>query len=334
MKKLILFLLISFFGTQIFAQCQPDYILLSFYDEDVKDLALRRINMFNHPDKKKVEIPQIWQDSIWKSLAAIYNTTSILQRDTVFNRYCIHHESPSNTQMLHDISVTTTWTYDPITFALQTNDPILDAFLANHGVIFGYSTVFNGKNLKLTRPINAQALVDSLIILGVSSAFVETYIGDGNKINYRKEGNVEFFDFSLRWGDCLAGCISAYTWKYKVEANCFVTFLETVFDSGGGSAPAPTDCNISTIIIDPAPIFEAFYVYPNPVLSTLSIPAFSKKEGNVALNMFDFTGKLVFSKKINGQETFEVEVGNLAKGLYFIELSDPNAKKIAKFVKS
>jgi hypothetical protein len=334
MKNLIFTIFLILFSTKIFAQCQPDNTLIAFYDEDVKDLALRRINMFDHPDKKKVEIPQIWQDTIWQSLAAIYNKTAIPQRDSVFNMYCIHHDSPNNTSIFREISVSEIWTYDPISFALKTNNPIIDAFLANHGVIFGYATVFNGKILKLTRPINTQALVDSLVILGVTSAFIESYVGDSNKITYRKEGNDQFFDFSLRWGDCQTGCIDGRIWKYKVSNSCDVTYVGTEDLQGGGYPfPPATNCNISTIITDPAPLWEVFTVYPNPVFDKLNVPAFSKKEGFADLKVFDIVGKLIFYEKINSKEVFELEVHKFAKGLYFVELSAGNTRKLSKFLK-
>jgi Secretion system C-terminal sorting domain len=333
MKNLIFTLFLLLFSIKTHAQCQTNNVLLTEYDEDVKDLALRRIFLFNHPDKSKVEIPQIWQDSIWEALAAIYNTQTI-ESDSVFDIYCIHHDSPNYTAINRSVSVTETWSFNPNTLALMTGNPVLDAFLSNHGVVFGYSTVFDGKILNLTKVINAQALVDSLVILGVTTAFLDGYIGDSNQIIYKKTGDQHFFDFSLRWGDCLAGCIQKVIWKFQVDNNCQVTYLgsDYAFD-GGYPIPAPLNCHIPDAISTVEKI--NLKIFPNPMEDILKIETDGFLNEDAFLKIFDSQGCLVLYKGFSdlqntNNQVFSFDIGLLKSGIYFLQVVDLKTSIVGK----
>lgn len=72
-------------------------------------------------------------------------------------------------------------------------------------------------------------------------------------------------------------------------------------------------------------------IYPNPVNSTLFFP---KDQENTRLTILQSDGKLVKQFEIGNQNGFQIDVSELAQGLYFIQGTDENGRKIqARFVK-
>src|ERR1035437_4640516 len=94
MKKLhlliILIVCIQTTKAQIPSSCIAPPVLQTHYDADIKHLALKRIFNQNSPYKDSIKVPQNYQDTISQGLAAIFNLTSVIQRDSVFDNYCIH----------------------------------------------------------------------------------------------------------------------------------------------------------------------------------------------------------------------------------------------------
>src|SRR5688572_24541980 len=97
MKNILLasavFLLSFPLFSQVPSDCTAPNNLVTAYQEDVKDLALKRIRALNSADTSQIVIPAIYQDTIWRGLAAIFNALSIPARDSVFDIYCIHNSS-------------------------------------------------------------------------------------------------------------------------------------------------------------------------------------------------------------------------------------------------
>ena len=92
MKKiqiLILTLFVTFNYIQSQECCLKQY-LGEDYEIDVKHLALLRMEQFDVPQQEEVIIDQLWQDTIWEGLTAIFYSDSY-GRDQVFDEYCLHH---------------------------------------------------------------------------------------------------------------------------------------------------------------------------------------------------------------------------------------------------
>jgi hypothetical protein len=67
--------------------------------------------------------------------------------------------------------------------------------------------------------------------------------------------------------------------------------------------------------------------YPNPVQSNLYIDGLSVK---ASVKIFDMSGKLLVKKQ---NVSKEIDVENLTKGVYFIQINDNNAVITRKFIK-
>jgi len=329
MKSWILFLLIIGSITPLFSQCPPDSVLLVKYDRDVKDLALKRIRLFNHPDKVKVEIPQIWQDTIWSGLATIFQANNIPERDTVFDVFCIHNLSPMNSALTEDIYIKfdSVWTFDIVTKQIITNNPDLNAFLLQYGLI--YQSDFFGTIVRAATqwPLNTQALADSLeLFVEINFAEPTPIPGDGDRIYYNRANDLMRFDFQLLWGDCPSGCTSGRTWHFRASDNCTAAYEGRTMQGLGEPFPAPLFCNISSSTIDP--VFEC-QVFPNPFTNNIFLSI--QKENTTHYQLFDVSGRI----HQNGyfQHATVIHTENLQHGMYFIRMANESFQSVYKLIK-
>jgi Secretion system C-terminal sorting domain len=72
-------------------------------------------------------------------------------------------------------------------------------------------------------------------------------------------------------------------------------------------------------------------IYPIPVSSELII---SKASEAQSLEIFNLTGSIILSKKLDGFDIVKIPVNDLTSGLYIVRLKTANGYKIMKFIKS
>lgn len=74
-----------------------------------------------------------------------------------------------------------------------------------------------------------------------------------------------------------------------------------------------------------------FYFYPNPVDNEVHIQLDSQKRSEVTFELYSTLGQLVLSGELSDTRT--VNLSHLAKGLYYLQLSDGEGKVVKKIVK-
>lgn len=74
-------------------------------------------------------------------------------------------------------------------------------------------------------------------------------------------------------------------------------------------------------------------IYPNPVEDYLYIESENQNLKEVAIHIFDFTGRLVKQFSKNNSALISVDVSNLNEGMYFIEIQSGDKVGTTKFVK-
>lgn len=323
--KPILFSILAclFFSLNAVSQsCELSQVLLDEYEKDVKHLALLRMEQFNAGELDSVEIPQIWQDTIWKGLAAIYNSSS-LARDQVFDQYCIHHESwtSNNYNRVSNIinvrlDTSAAWFQNWENDNVSTNDLYLDSLFLLYGVdsVKFSLPIIEVFRLHTDQLLNLDALAN-YIELNDQVIFAErgTGAGDYSRINYDYQDGEQFFDFAIGWGDCPSGCIYRQTWFFKVDESCNVTFLGLQEDEG---IPDPINCSITTSTID-LQAQQSVLVFPNPFLNKINI----EQQGFNAFNQYSLTDT-------NGKEIAKGQIVNhaigdlnhLSPGIYFLRI--------------
>jgi hypothetical protein len=73
-------------------------------------------------------------------------------------------------------------------------------------------------------------------------------------------------------------------------------------------------------------------LYPNPANSTLSIE-FNGREPKLSIQIFDAGGKMVYHMRVNNQNVVTLPVATLARGSYWIVVSDGITQQKAQFIK-
>ena len=315
------------------SDCSPDPNLQLHYGEDIKHLALKRMQDLQADEADRAVIDQNWQDSIWRGLAAIYNSGSTW-RDSVFDIYCIHHESPASGTIVHSLYVfpdpEVSWFGNWDSGNITTGDQQLDAFIGRYG-FYVDGEFWNGFRLTTDETYNMIPIQETMQMHD-SIGYVELAFaaGDGNQILYNTDGHFQYFEFILAGGDCPAGCIFSYSWKFKVDTECQVSFLGTS-DNGMGGLPPPVNCNISSGLQEAGDKSSPFNIYPNPASQFILIDLPPATTGRIDFEIFNSLG--ISRQQGTTYAGSAIFIGNLAPGNYFIHLSGEGLKGISKFVK-
>ena len=78
-----------------------------------------------------------------------------------------------------------------------------------------------------------------------------------------------------------------------------------------------------------------FSVYPNPSASQINILYYAQQNGSTDLLILNELGTTVVHKKVGtiaGQNSFSLNIGELANGVYFVKLMDGNNMHVQKLV--
>lgn len=112
--NMVIILNVNLFGQEQ-SSYEPLWGLSQHYAEDVADLALARMIEISSADTNEIIIPWYHQDSIWRGLSAIFNTTTFSARDSIFDIFCIHdginYASPSYPAIYIRYDTTFSWTH-------------------------------------------------------------------------------------------------------------------------------------------------------------------------------------------------------------------------------
>ena len=318
---------------QIQSNCELKPELKSHYNRDVADLTIKRLFATSSYDTSQINIPKAYQDSIWRGLAAIFNVTSIPERDSVFDIYCIHDVAAESNMLIPHIYLTVdtsfSWTENWFNGNIVTGYNELDDFLSafNYYLLSSepdYATVL----LYSDSIINSFAVCDSLTTFdGIESAGPIPITIDADRIEYYAEGEFQYFNFIRAWGDCFAGCIYKHKWRFIVNySNCTVEYLglETNFDN---NLPEPSNCNITTVN-DLQITRYAVSVFPNPSDNRISV--LGKGINNIKL--INGLGQIVYSVKPENELTV-ININDLNPGIYFLTMKVNGQMINRKFIK-
>ncbi|MBI4645419.1 MAG: T9SS type A sorting domain-containing protein [Bacteroidia bacterium] len=325
MKKLLLVVILITCAFKINAQiqssCTVPTVLQNYYDADVKQLALKRIFEQQSPYKDSIIIPQNYQDTIWQGLAAIFNLTSISERDSVFDNYCIHHDASIYLFNSIYVKVDTlySWTTQWVHMQTVTGYTELDNFIANYG--FSISNYWNSLNVAIlttTQNINLLPFCDSIeSYSGIVYSERIPMNGGGNEITYIKSGNIRFYYFTLGLGDCPSGCTEFHSFRFQVQNDCSVTYLGIY--STATYLPVPINCNITTEVKNEKENIS-FKIYPNPAVNFCNIIL---RGGYIQkAELLSLVGRTVLIKYETNLNN--LDVSGIPAGIYFLRLYSGN----------
>jgi hypothetical protein len=93
------------------------------------------------------------------------------------------------------------------------------------------------------------------------------------------------------------------------------------------------------LYVDCVDKFDKLELFPNPATDVAQLRFNSPAAGQVRISVLDIAGKEVTAlnnETVAGQNVIEIEVKDLAPGVYFIATSDPNnsaRSQVLKFIK-
>jgi hypothetical protein len=325
--------------SQVQSDCTVPPELSYRWFPDINHLALCRIFEINSPDTNLVRIPDIYCDTIAQGMAAIVNARFVIpEADSIFNIYCVHNIYgcvSNNYNYLVNVDTNFAWTKSWQNHETMTGEPLMDTILTRydlHVINFHYWSNKCVAVLYTESIWNIYALCDSLeLVDGVNSTEVNSNNMDGNRIDYYFINGERLYDFSLEWGDCIAGCIWHYTWKFKVNSDCQVKYLGNENNIGQNlELPPPINCNWFLSEIEHAqPLISSIYPNPSSNFITVSSTAFIE---NTQLSIFNISGKKVMERQLNGNET-QINISALPRGVYFVRLQNEKMVEVGKMVK-
>lgn len=321
------------------SQCFPDSVLFANYKNDVNKIALNYINDILPPEFAPIKITTDFTTPIWESLASVYYSTSIPERDTIFNVFCIHTFTPYivNGKMILWVKPEdgVVWESNWANSIIFTGSSQVDSFLSEYGFKYVKPNWFPG-TYELTSDsfFNLPAFAYAFSELAeIEYADVVLIHGDGNKIKFRSEGINNYIDFKLAWGDCQAGCIDGRTWMFKTSMGCTAEYLGKYDDPGGGySFPHPVNCNLFSYTTEKFDKKPKVHIWPNPALNELNIQLQGVEVELIYVECFDLLGRLAFSTILKGE--VKQNLSGLMPGAYVLKITDTNGKSEgATFIK-
>ena len=284
------------------------------------------------PDTALIDIPQTDMDTIWHGLAAIFNAASIPERDSVFDIYCVHNLSYKTSVLSNELTVWVdtnySWTSHWADMETVTGYGALDSLLTHYGYsIIQYFSGFDVAVLYSNQLLNTFAFCDSLETFDGIIQTESTAEGfDGSRIIYTMTGDEQFFDFTVAWGDCYAGCAYGYTWKFKVNfADCSAEYLgELTPPYPQPPLPEPANCNITGLTEPVGNDAGAILIYPNPAgdYFQIELPGQYVNSG-LTIEMVNIVGSVICSTEMNNI-TRVIDLNGLQAGLYLVRILNGN----------
>jgi hypothetical protein len=330
MRTILLLLLALPLFAQTPSDCTPSSQLLSAYEWDIANMALRRMQENQSPDLSFVNIPQYQKDSIVAGLSAILNS-GFPEVDSVFNLYCVHDRTSAVMtwqSMIVYVDTAYAWTAAWQNLNALTGNPFIDTLVTKYGLTVSSFNNYSFGSLAVldfTQVLNIYALADSLEQEpAISLAEPNAMIGLAGKISYEVVDTMRYFNFRFEFSDCFDGCDNYREWQFAVFPDCSVEYLG--FNEFGffgiEPLPAPSNCNLFTSV--ESVVEPKLSLFPNPASDIVFV---SGANGNI-FRIHDLWGRNVISGIIGNSDS-SIDVGALPAGIYFLTLD----KRTLKFIK-
>ncbi|MCS7073046.1 MAG: T9SS type A sorting domain-containing protein, partial [Bacteroidia bacterium] len=128
-----------------------------------------------------------------------------------------------------------------------------------------------------------------------------------------------------------------FSWYANVNENRLRSDTQPVSIPPVTQPYAPALPNNPTTIDPEQQVFSLFGNFPNPCVDLTSIQFYLFKSGQLAIQLLDMQGKIVFEKQTNvlspGLHQIEFSLGHLPSGLYFLKANSGGAVRSLKIQK-
>jgi len=184
---------------------------------------------------EQIELSESAIISYYEDLLLIHNNSDKIN-DSFFAHSDIHsYATLSMYQITAAVSSYSAWTKNWKNGEAKTGVSEIDELFTkydlsiHYGITFSTTDVFS---IKSEKALNYHALIEKFKNTA-KFTFVEQDggMGDGSDISLLKiENDYRYYKYSLRWGDCPAGCISSHYWIIKIKGE------DVALDEEGGDS--------------------------------------------------------------------------------------------------
>lgn len=310
-------------GQVIPSSCEAPDSVKALYQDDADQFALKRILGLHLAFEDSILIPATYVDSFLWPLLAVYNATSLPERDTVVTIFDIHDQPVYALNKFNIAADSTLPWMETLQQGMQPSgnhqlDSILDRYgfqLDDYeswsGWFFWHSVTF-----KSVTNYNVNALKD-LIEQVPEVAFADLvpyiYIEDGDHIYFQKEEfpfSSTLVTYLKRWS-----VTQSRWWVFRVYDNCWVEFVGAY----GSHPPFTATHEIAK---------QKISIQPNPVDDFFEIESL---QGSFNYSIADISGRIV---KTGYQEDNRIEnLSQLLPGIYFLSVRQGNKSFTLKMLK-
>jgi hypothetical protein len=209
------------------------------YREDAARLALRHLLRLGSGPADQVEIPDELSNDLYQRLVLVYNARDLAARDSVVDLYAVHtFPYPTTRSLLVFVAKGAGWPDAWRRGEPRTGNDAVDGLMVRYGLDLERCTVLivlRGDMcvLAASRPLNVGALALLFArVEGVESSAANGPGGDGDDLDAARESDAWRLEYTVKWGDCLGGCITSHRWTFRVRDDGVVEYV-------GGAGPPP-----------------------------------------------------------------------------------------------
>ncbi|MGB0933280.1 MAG: T9SS type A sorting domain-containing protein [Lishizhenia sp.] len=326
--KRIFYTLISL-GICYFAQaqivqsnCNAPLDVVNSYCNDADFLTLERIRTNNYTYLDSLDIPTPYSDTILNALIAVFNATSIPERDTVVDFLNIHtFKSYSLNTVSFTADSSLSWMQNLHAGNVPFGEPVLDNYYNTLGLsLIGYINIpiniSANARIQFNQNLNVFHIANEISnIASVSIAEPSYFGGDGSSILDTITPSYIELTYRYAWGDCFSGCTASRSYKFRVYYDCSVEFVESY------GQPLPAYANISN------EAFTDIKVYPNPSANTLKVV--NVKPGTM-IEISNLNGLAVKKGEL---ENNQIQIIDLQPGVYYLSFYQNGQMVVKRFIK-
>src|SRR5690606_20495990 len=176
------------------------------------------------------------------------------------------------------------------------------------------------------KPVNVTIGNDTAI-----AAFTAIAAGTAGTVNFDANATVNGDHYAWDFGDGNMGTGVSTSHTYAISGTYTVTL--TVSDSTDcySTSIADTTLSVTMGLVENA-LERSMKIYPNPSSGVVNV-SFTTENQSAMIRITDVSGKEVMkveNKNINKHYSGTIDIGNLAKGIYMIEINDGNLSAVQR----
>lgn len=210
--------------------------LRAAYLDDAARMALRDLQARGYTD---IPIPDEAVQPYYDALVLVYNATVLPARDTVVDVYGIHtFPYPATRSLYMIVAGDQRWAQRLVRDSVPTGEAVVDQLLSDYALSYDHVHNLSGAELLIVLRsaggLNMAALAPMFLDApGVRAAAPNGGCCDGNDVDASIEEARVLLDYSVGYGDCMAGCIDRRFYHFAAHDDGTVEYL------GASGSPPP-----------------------------------------------------------------------------------------------